>query len=96
MISAFVFQHEGSAPLVHQTSEVRETLWVPMRALSDPARHVHKAFRGTGNLAFPGIVVGDPDRHIVWGLTYRFLEVFHRVAGMPFPSRWEAIEQLSR
>ena len=96
VISAFVFHHEGSAPLVHQASEVAETLWVPVQVLADPTRHVHKAFRGTGDLAFPGIVVGHPDRQIVWGLTYRFLEVFHRVAGMPFPSRWDAIEPVAR
>jgi hypothetical protein len=45
-------------------------------------------------MAFPGIVVGHPERQIVWGLTYRFLEVFHRVVGRPFPNRWGAIESL--
>jgi 8-oxo-dGTP pyrophosphatase MutT (NUDIX family) len=92
VISAFVFHHHGETPLVYQEAEVAEALWVPVSALSAPDRHIHKAFHGTGGMAFPGIVVGDPDRHIVWGLTYRFIEVFHRVVGRPFPNRWGAIE----
>jgi 8-oxo-dGTP pyrophosphatase MutT (NUDIX family) len=94
IISAFVFHHHGETPLVYQEAEVAEALWVPVAHLSEPDRHIHKPFHGTGGLAFPGIVVGNPDRHIVWGLTYRFIEVFHRVVGRPFPSRWGAIESL--
>lgn len=96
IISAFVFEHHGETPLVYQEAEVAEALWVPVSHLSAPDRHVHKAFHGTGGLEFPGIVVGDPDRHIVWGLTYRFIEVFHRVVGRPFPNRWGPIEGLVR
>jgi 8-oxo-dGTP pyrophosphatase MutT (NUDIX family) len=94
IISAFVFHHHGETPLVYQEAEVAEALWVPVSDLSAPDRHIHKPFHGTGGMAFPGIVVGDPDRHIVWGLTYRFIEVFHRVVGRPFPNRWGAIESL--
>jgi hypothetical protein len=49
---------------------------------------VRRAFHGTGSFEFPGIVVGEPDRHVVWGLTYRFLEVFFRALGRPFPDSW--------
>lgn len=94
VISAFVFRHHGETPLVYQEAEVAEALWVPVADLSAPDRHIHKAFHGTGGMSFPGIVVGDPDRHIVWGLTYRFIEVFHRVVGRPFPNSWGAIEHL--
>lgn len=96
IISAFVFEHHGDTPLVYQEAEVAEALWVPVSALSAPDRHIHKPFHGTGGMAFPGIVVGDPDRHIVWGLTYRFIEVFHRVVGRPFPNKWGPIEGLVR
>jgi hypothetical protein len=34
-----------------------------------------------GAETYPGILVGDPDRHVVWGLTYRFVEMFRSVAG---------------
>ena len=37
---------------------------------------------------YPGIVVGDPVRHVVWGLTYRFLEVFYEIVGRPLADRW--------
>ena len=61
-----------------------------------PARQVRRAFRGTGSFEFPGIVVGAPDRHVVWGLTYRFLEVFFRALGRPFPDSWREIEAAVR
>lgn len=93
VISAFVFHHHGETPLTYQAGEVREALWVPVSQLSAPERHIHRSFRGTAGMAFPGIVVGHPERQIVWGLTYRFLEVFHRVVGRPFPNRWGAIEE---
>ena len=32
---------------------------------------------------FPGILVGEPERHVVWGLTYRFLESFFQRRGPP-------------
>jgi 8-oxo-dGTP pyrophosphatase MutT (NUDIX family) len=96
VISAFVFHHHGETSLVYQESEVAEALWVPVPHLSAPDRHIHKAFHGTGGMAFPGIVVGHPERHIVWGLTYRFIEMFHRVVGRPFPNRWSAIESLEK
>ena len=38
----------------------------------------------------PGILVGDRERHIVWGLTYSFLESFFVAVGRPLPNRWEA------
>lgn len=85
VISAFVYQFDAPSELVPQLSEVREAFWVPVRSLVEPTRRVHRAFRGTGNFEFPGIVVGEPDRHVVWGLTYRFLEVFFRAIGRPFP-----------
>ena len=37
---------------------------------------------------FPGILVGEPDRHVVWGLTYSFLESFFELVGTPLPNRW--------
>ena len=90
VISAFVYQLDAPSELVPQLSEVREAFWVPVRTLVEPARQVRRAFRGTGSFEFPGIVVGEPDRHVVWGLTYRFLEVFFRAIGRPFPDQWGA------
>ena len=96
VISAFVYHLEEPGSLVKQASEVREAFWVPVSDLVEPTRQVRRAFRGTGTFEFPGIVVGEPDRHVVWGLTYRFLEVFFRALGRPFPDAWGSTAQLVR
>jgi hypothetical protein len=38
-------------------------------------------------MEFPGILVGEPGRHVVWGLTYRFLELFMDAIEHPLPDR---------
>ena len=56
------------------------------RGILEPRNHVLYPARDT--LEFPGIQVGRPDRHIVWGLTYSFLESFFDALGRPLPDRW--------
>ncbi len=82
VISGFVFHHPAPEELV-PNYEVQETFWFPVGELREPERHIEKSFRETGSMRFPGIVVGHPERHVVWGLTYRFLEVFFEVVGHP-------------
>lgn len=88
VISAFVY-HVGDPPRLRPNQEVREALWVPVRQVLDPERHIDFRFpRYPESMpAYPGIVVGDPDRHVVWGLTYRFLERFFEIVGRPLPPR---------
>jgi 8-oxo-dGTP pyrophosphatase MutT (NUDIX family) len=87
VISAFVYRSESDQPLA-PNHEVREAFWFPLPSLLDPARFVDRPMRRSEiDLAFPGILVGEPERHVVWGLTYRFLEVFFRIAGRPLPDR---------
>ena len=40
------------------------------------------------SIEFPGILIGEPERHVVWGLTYSFLESFFRAIRRPLPNRW--------
>ncbi len=87
VISAFVYRIEGEQRLV-PNHEVREAFWFPLPALLEPARFVEHPVRRTPSFAFPGILVGEPQRHVVWGLTYRFLESFFSVIGQPLPDRW--------
>jgi len=87
VISAFVYRTEGEQPLV-PNHEVREAFWFPVASLLEPARFVEHPVRRAQSVGFPGILVGEPDRHVVWGLTYRFLESFFRVVGRPLPDRW--------
>jgi 8-oxo-dGTP pyrophosphatase MutT (NUDIX family) len=87
VISAFVYRSDGKQ-LLAPNHEVREAFWFPVRSLLEPARFVEYPIpRATGLLA-PGILVGEPERHIVWGLTYRFLESFFQIIGRPLPDRW--------
>jgi 8-oxo-dGTP pyrophosphatase MutT (NUDIX family) len=84
VISAFVY-HVVDPPALVPNHEVREAFWFPLRALLDPERHVvGRRYAGT---QLPGILVGRPERHVVWGLTYRFLEHFFEVLGRPLPGR---------
>jgi 8-oxo-dGTP pyrophosphatase MutT (NUDIX family) len=84
VISAHVFHHAAPGELA-LNHEVASALWVPMRRLVDPAQRVE--YR-TPYGDYPGILVGEPGRHVVWGLTYRFLEIFLEVLGQPLPPRW--------
>jgi 8-oxo-dGTP pyrophosphatase MutT (NUDIX family) len=85
LISAFVYALP-SAPELVLNREVEQAFWFPVRALLEPARHVPYTARSP--LEFPGILVGEPDRHVVWGLTYSFLEAFFAAVGNPLPDRW--------
>jgi len=79
VISAFVYHHQSPGSL-RLNYEVEEGLWVSLSALSDPGRRVEYVHPLLGAESYPGILVGDPDRHVVWGLTYRFVEMFLAVA----------------
>jgi 8-oxo-dGTP pyrophosphatase MutT (NUDIX family) len=91
VISAWVYHLEQPAPLA-LSDEVEEAMWVPLRQLVDPRHHVEHPTPWAG---YPGILVGRPERHVVWGLTYRFLELFLERLGHPLPDRWsrEIIER---
>lgn len=93
VISAFVY-HAVDLPPLQPNWEVEQAFWFPVPALLDAGRRVEYAVRPDSELRFPGILVGTPDRHVVWGLTYRFLEVFFEIVGQPFPDRWDGFEAL--
>ena len=76
--------------------EVAHALWFPVRGLLDPERQVPYRMQQY-DVKMPGILVGEPDRHVVWGLTYSFLESFFEVVGRPLPNRWsEELRAYSR
>ena len=84
VISAHVYHCADPGELV-LNHEVAAALWVPLARLHDAAYHVEYATPYGG---YPGILVGEPERHVVWGLTYRFLEIFLAALGRPLPQRW--------
>ena len=87
VISGHVYLLERDAPLTIDPKEVKTAFWFPLRELHDPDRHVPHTTPGM-DVEFPGILVGEPGRHVVWGLTYRFLEEFFGMVGRPLPARW--------
>ena len=89
VISAWVYHVPDPGPL-RPNYEVQETLWVPLRRLVDPRHHVEYP---TPRAGYPGILVGQPGRHVVWGLTYRFLEIFLDRLGHPLPDRWSQVPE---
>ncbi|MFQ5415760.1 MAG: NUDIX hydrolase [Myxococcota bacterium] len=92
VISAFVYRIADPGRLVPNW-EVADAFWFPVAGLLDPARHVDYPLPRRG-MIFPGIRVGEAESHVVWGLTYRFLEIFFRVVGTPLPDRWEDVAAL--
>jgi len=93
VVSAFVFHVTEPQPLV-PNYEVRRTFWFPVRSLLDSQLHIdHPVSRGA-RTNFPGILVGEPGRHVVWGLTYRFLESFLSIIGRPLPERWQLDQEV--
>lgn len=89
VISAWVYHIEHRGPLA-LNDEVEEALWVPLRRIVDPRHHVEYPTPWAG---YPGILVGRPERHVVWGLTYRFLELFLARLGYPLPDRWTRLPE---
>jgi 8-oxo-dGTP pyrophosphatase MutT (NUDIX family) len=87
LISAFVYHAPDPEPL-RPNWEVEQAFWFPLRSLLEAERRVGYSLTRAGGLRFPGILVGEPERHVVWGLTYRFLEIFFQIVGHPLPNRW--------
>lgn len=88
VVSAHVFHVEQPDPIVLEESEVAHAIWFPLQELLHPERHVDYSTPHVGDMTFPGILVGEPDRHVVWGLTYRFLDIFLATIERPLPDRW--------
>jgi 8-oxo-dGTP pyrophosphatase MutT (NUDIX family) len=87
VVSAHVYHDPDPDPL-RPNHEVRQAFWFPVSDLRSSRRHVVYPHARYAGRELPGILVGAPDRHIVWGLTYRFLDVFLGAVGKPLPNRW--------
>ncbi len=76
VVSAHVYHVPEPGPVV-LNYEVASAFWFPLVDLLDSDRQVKYTVPiGGREIDFPGIVLGDADGHIVWGMTYRFLEIF--------------------
>ena len=87
VVSAHVYELARPGPIV-TNQEVEQAFWFPVESLLESERHVTYPHATYDGRQLPGILVGEPDRHIVWGLTYRFLDVFFSIIGRPLPHKW--------
>jgi len=91
LVSAFVYAISDPGPLV-PNPEVKEAFWMPLSELCAPARHAERTFRYAGQpVDVPTIRVLGPEAPVLWGLSYRFLELFMRAIGREIPAMpWHA------
>ncbi|MCP5044185.1 MAG: CoA pyrophosphatase [bacterium] len=90
LVSGFVYAVAQAPPLA-LNHEVEHAFWLGFGELEDPARHVTMAFdyRGT-ELVLPAIRVLDRDEPVLWGLSYRFLELVMARCGREIaPMPWD-------
>jgi 8-oxo-dGTP pyrophosphatase MutT (NUDIX family) len=83
IVSAHAFHLERDQPLSLDPKEVRSAFWFPLTELRSQSRRTTHTIPQLPDRIFPAIVVGEPGRHFVWGLTYRFLEEMFRLIDRP-------------
>lgn len=85
-VSCFVYLTAETGPFRLMDDEVQEAFWVPLEALTDPARRGLKEVRFDGRtMVSQGISLPHPEEPVLWGLTYmlvmEFLELLGEGAG---------------
>ncbi len=86
-IAAFVYEAEadfGSETTLNH--EVEAALWAPLPWFEDPGRVIDYRHPPYPGVSFAGVVIGDRERHVVWGLTLRFLSRFFARLNRAFPA----------
>jgi len=85
LVSAFAYVVPATVA-VRPNYEVRSAHWFRLDDALDPDRQIVRAFLHRGQeFDFPAIRLFDDDEPVLWGLTYRFFDVFMRVIGHPIP-----------
>ena len=95
IVSAHAFHLEGHQDFALDAAEVQQAFWFPLAGLHEEARQIEHIVPEMPDVRFPGIVVGEPGRHIVWGLTFRFLERMLHVLEHPFAAPWGNLSQFA-
>lgn len=93
VVAAHAFHLEAHQEFELEPSEVQHALWFPLVGLHERERQIEHVLPELPDVRFPGIVVGQPDRHVVWGLTFRFLERMLGVLEHPFERRWGNLDR---
>ncbi len=85
VVAAHAFYLTEHQPFELAPSEVREAFWFPLVGLLEESRSVEFVVPQRPGTRFDGVLVGIPERHVVWGLTFRFLENLLDVLGHSLP-----------
>lgn len=88
VVTAHAFHVTEPPCLALERREVQNAFWFPLAELHAEHRRVEHVIPELPRLRFPGVAVGVPGRHVVWGLTFRFLERMLALIERPFPARW--------
>ena len=82
-VSAYVYYLRAHRPLV-LSAEVAHAFWVPLGELIDPQRRATQTYRSRDReVALPAVDLLGPGRPLLWGLTFRFVENFAQIVGLP-------------
>lgn len=85
VVAAHVFFLDESQEIELAPDEVQDAFWFPLADMLETTRSVEYTIADRPEARYPGILVGVPDRHVVWGLTYRFLENLMQLLGHSMP-----------
>ncbi len=89
-VSCFVYYLEQPIPF-ELNPEITHYWWIPLQRFFEPERHRHVAFTYRNqHRARPVIDLVEPEFPFLWGITYRLVEQFFRLAGHPLPAPGEA------
>jgi 8-oxo-dGTP pyrophosphatase MutT (NUDIX family) len=85
VVSAFVYAVREASPLVPNW-EVKRAFWLPIARLLEAERQVQRRYTYRGHeVELPAIRVLEGEGPVLWGLTYRFLEIFLQLVGEELP-----------
>jgi 8-oxo-dGTP pyrophosphatase MutT (NUDIX family) len=85
LVSAFVYAVSDPGPLA-LNAEVKQAFWMLLSELCDPDRHVERTFTyADREIGVPAIRVLEREEPVLWGISYRFLELLLQVIGGEIP-----------
>ena len=78
-VSCFVYEVSATSTVTVASPEVRDVFWVPLSSLL-PSNNTLATVGFSGKiLSVPAIVVPQPDKPVLWGLTYRLVMQFMEI-----------------
>jgi len=80
------FAYAAVSPAIHPVvnREVRDVFWARLSDIRDPARHQTASVGFSGrSLEVPAIILPQPDKPVLWGITYRLVMQFLEIINSP-------------